>query len=194
MVSEPLTLSCKIDVEDDFMEQYDMIWKECTWTRISDNSGCRVTAIYDDNDQLIKLNQTHVINEKKCDKSLSKVIIDQSADRSTCIMTFDPVGGTGQRTESWKCILTECIDIKNKGCKSEVARDCFDEAIVNATVCSNSIYKHSRFIYSFELTIGQVQSLQHLVICNILDHAIRRNVDGYINIGEWRKYSNIIHL
>ena len=138
MVSQPITLSCKINVDDDFrldVEKYEMSLKECTWTRMSDDSVCRLTILGND--------IVSGIQETKCDTSIDKATIGQGADRLRCSIKFDSVEGTAPRIERWKCMLRASLDIKDKRRRLKVAKDCVDKVIVNATVCTGSIYRHS---------------------------------------------------
>lgn len=147
MVSQPITLSCKINVDDDFrldVEKYEMFLKECTWTRMSDDSVCRLTII---NNDIVP-----GIEETKCDTSIAKATIVQGADKLRCSIKFDSVEGKAPRIERWKCMLRASLYIKDKRRTSKIAKDCVDKVIVNATVCTGSIYRHSYFnsyLYTF---------------------------------------------
>ena len=73
MASERLTLTCGVDVEDDFPKKNELFWKECKWTRHSDNADCRLQAIDDDNTK-----------ELQCDKNIGEANWTRSADNLNC--------------------------------------------------------------------------------------------------------------
>ena len=125
MVSNSLTLSCKLEVEEGSMSREPIRWKSCTWTRMSDNAGCRQSAI-DDN----------TLDKHYCDdfKENIEMADGKSVDRSKCSITITNVLET-DKDGRWKCKLQKCNSRKDGGCKSEVTNDCSREIIVNTTVC-----------------------------------------------------------
>lgn len=125
-----LTLSCKVDIEDDDPKKNELFWEECTWTRMSDNADCHLVAIDDDK-----------LNEPRCDKAIGDAKVERSADKLGCCITFHP--SKKNLREQWKCTLQKCIDEKDEGCTSETASICIDSIVVNATVCSTSINQYS---------------------------------------------------
>ena len=133
MASKRLTLSCKVDVENDFPKKNELYWKECTWTRVSDNADCRIQAIDDDNTK-----------ELQCDKTIGEANWTRSADNRGCSITFIPEKATPM--EEWKCTLQKCMDIREGGCKeNKTASECIKDVIVNVTVRTCTINSYSHF-------------------------------------------------
>ena len=126
MVSNSLTLSCKLEVEEGSMSTEEIRWKECTWTRMSDNAACHQKAI--DDDTLAK----HYCNPFKENFEMAD---GKSIDRSKCSITITHVLETDRKDGRWKCKLQKCNSEKDGGCKSKARNDCSWEIIVNATVC-----------------------------------------------------------
>ena len=128
MVPEKLKLSCKVEVDDsDKHSREDLYWKMCTWTRISDNAKCQITAIDDSS-----------YNKDNCDSSFGEHVIGADDDRLECTLTLLETKNSDHGT--WECTLEKCRDRKTGGCKgtlmgAPVGRSsCVTTAFVNATV------------------------------------------------------------
>ena len=126
MVSNSLTLSCKLEVEEGSMSKEEIRWKECTWTRMSDKAACQQKAIDDD-----------TLDKHFCKGFKEKIEMaeGQSIDRSKCSITITNVLETNRRDGRWKCNLQKCNTRKDGGCKSAATSYCSREIIVNTTVC-----------------------------------------------------------
>ena len=126
MVSESLELSCKVQVDNTGMDE--MFWTDCTWTKLSENgddAACRLKDFDGDN-----------VMEKKCDASLEKAVLNKSADNSRCRIFLDAMQEKDKGVQRWRCRLQKCIDKRNEECRSDTAKQCVGEVIVNATVCT----------------------------------------------------------
>ena len=147
MASERLTLTCGVDVEDDFPKKTELFWKECKWTRLSDDKDCRLQA--EDN---------YNVKELQCDKAIGEANMTRSADNMHCSITFRPE--EENPLEKWKCTLQKCMhlkleegmklsEIKEGGCGFPIASDCIDNVIVNVTVRIREInlYSYSVIYY-----------------------------------------------
>ena len=125
MVSNSLTLSCKLEVEEGTMRKEAIRWKECTWTRMSDNAACHQRAIDD-----------YTLDKHYCQgfKENIEMTDGKSIDRSKCSITITHVlEETDRKDGRWKCKPKKCNSRKDGGCR--FTSDCSWEIIVNATVC-----------------------------------------------------------
>ena len=130
MVSNSLTLSCKLEVEEGSMSKEEIRWKECTWRRMSDNAACHQKAIDD-----YTLAKRYCTPLPKGFKENIEMADGKSIDRSKCSITITHVLETDRKDGRWKCTLQKCNSDKDGGCKSKATNDCSREIIVNATVC-----------------------------------------------------------
>ena len=128
---DPLRLSCKVEVEDDFMNNEELFWKICEW--INPNKEVCSQSITN-NGQRKKGN---------CHSSFGSVTVEQCGemDRLKCCINLPTV----QERDSgkWKCKLHKCKDIENGGCSSESPDSCANDIIVNVTVCIYSVLRFS---------------------------------------------------
>ena len=129
MVSNSLTLSCKLEVEDGSMRKEEIRWKSCTWTRMSDKAACHQKAI--DDYTLDK----HYCQGPKGFKENIEMAEGILIDRSKCSITITNVQERDRKDGRWKCKLRKCNSQKDGGCESKATNDCSREIIVNATVC-----------------------------------------------------------
>ena len=134
MVSGSLILSCNVEVKKEFENTEDLLWKECTWTRMSDNAICQQKAIDDD-----------TLEKHRCEDSIANANMDDGyvANRFECSITINPLQEADREVKGWKCKLQKCMDKKDGGCISEATSDCSSEIIVNTTVSVVFIYKYS---------------------------------------------------
>ena len=128
MVPEKLKLSCKVEVDDAFENsREDFFWKTCTWTRVSDNTKCQITAIDDSS-----------YNKDNCDSSFGEHVIGAEDDRLECILTLLETKDIDHG--EWECTLHKCRDRKFGGCTGILGgvtlgrSSCITTAVVNATV------------------------------------------------------------
>ena len=131
MVPEKLKLSCKVEIDDDFENsREDLFWKTCSWTRVSDNAKCQITAIDDSS-----------YNKDNCDSSFGEHAIGAQEDRLECILTLHETKDIDHG--EWECTLQKCRDRKFGGCKGIIdgvtlgRSSCITHAVVNATVLKN---------------------------------------------------------
>ena len=126
MLPEALTLSCKVDVDDDLIGNAELFWKKCTWTRLSSDADghdavCFLSAIDD-----------HNYEEGICDSSMGNVRIGIGTQRLECTITL--LKTQENDNGGWKCTLDKCQDRKDGGCK-DAGSSCTRSVVVNATVC-----------------------------------------------------------
>ena len=133
MVPNRLKLSCSIQVDNDSINNEELFWKTCTWTRLSDNSDCLLYAV-----------NNYDIEKRSCDSSMGEVNIDDGTDgkfnRLECSISI-PISKIEKNIvdEAWKCTLHKCKDMKDGGCNAKDEDECSNDVTVNATV-NNYIY------------------------------------------------------
>lgn len=98
--------------------------------------------------------------ERKCDASLEKAVLNKSADNSECRIFLGAMQKEDKGVQSWRCRLQKCIDKRDEKCRSDMAKQCFGEVVVNATVCTYNYIKV--YMYNIFINIQDTILMMHL--------------------------------